>query len=133
MTAMRLAYAVRSGLFLVLVTIMLAGCAQGLAQEFADMSSLHDQLVQNYHHNDIDVRITNGNRIDISFVNSGFNNLPTHAEKQARAREIAQFVKDRYAGISHIDTITVSFTVHIDIIVFQYTNNLDTFSFETAD
>ncbi len=70
--------------------------------------------------------------INASFINSAFNDLP-EADKEPKAREIAQFVKDHYASIGKIDQISVSFIVHKRYVIFNYTNGLDTFFFDTKE
>jgi hypothetical protein len=121
----------RSVLLLLVAALSLSGCAQGLWQAIADLAPLRDQLIQTYHEDDVNIVIQNGNALGISFINSAFNDLPSKDAKEAKAREIAQFVKAHYARIDRIDTVWVSFVIHKNyFMVFNYTNSLDTFFFE---
>jgi hypothetical protein len=113
---------------------LLSGCAAGFFQDVSELFSLREQLAQTYHDDNLNVVIQNGNALGITFINSEFNDLPTQAEKQAKAREIALFAKAHYSRIDHLDTIWVSFTIHKEyFLVFSFTNSLDTFFFQTAD
>jgi hypothetical protein len=132
--AMRPAHAIRYVLLTLVAALLLSGCAQGFVQDLSELFPLRDQLIQTYHEDNMNVVIQNGSALGISFINSAFNDLPTQEAKQAKAREIAQFAKDRYSRIDHIDTIWVSFTIHKEyFLVFNYSNSVDTFFFKTAD
>jgi len=63
-------------------------------------------------------------------INTPFNDL-TRAEKEQKAGEIAQFVKDNFDSIDKIDHIWVAFVIHKRyFFLINYTNSLDTFFFE---
>jgi hypothetical protein len=124
------AYAIRCIVLTAIAALALSACSQGFFQDLSELSPLRDQLVQTYHEDNVTVIIQNGNALGISFTNSTFNNLPTREAKQAKAREIAELVKDNYSRIDHIDMIWVSFTIHKQYIIFNYTNSLDTFFFD---
>jgi hypothetical protein len=134
MTTIRSVRTIGSIMLMLVVTLMLAGCAQGVWQDVTDLFPLRDELIQTYHEEDVNIVVQNGNTLGISFVNSTFNDLPSAAAKQAKAREIAQFAKTHYARVDHVDAIWVSFVVHKTyFLVFSYTNGLDTFFFKTND
>ena len=120
--------------FSIIAVAALVGCTQSFAQDVAALGPLRDELIQTYHEDNVNVVIQNGQSLGISFINTHFNDLPTAAAKQAQAREIAQYVKDHYTRMDHIERIWVSFTVYKEyFLLVRYTNSLDTYFFETAD
>lgn len=117
---------------LLCITLLTSACASDLMKELGELAPLRDQLVQTYAEDEINLQIQNGHAINVSFINSSFNDLP-QADKEPKAQEIAQFVKDHYASIGKIDRISVSFVVHKQYVIFNYTNGLDTFFFDTKE
>ena len=115
----------KSGLILILLTLgfvlLEAGCAK-----LKDLAPLRDQLIKQYHQQNVEVTLTNGNVLDIGFINSEFNALGAE-QKEAKAREIAIFAKGHYASIEGIDTVRIAFVTRNSYVVInlESTNKYD--------
>ena len=83
-----------------------------IGSQLADMPALQSRLMKAYP-SDYWVKVTNGHFLGIDLINSGLLDL-SELERQAKAKEIAIFVKDNYGSMHTIDTITITFTERID-------------------
>src|SRR5581483_4825338 len=83
-------------------------CAQ-----LKDMASLRDQLAEQYHQRNIEMKLINGKALNVAFINSEFNALEPEAKK-IKAPEIASFVKSHYASIEGIELIGIAFVISND-------------------
>ena len=105
----------KSGLKLILLALgyvlLEAGCAQ-----LKDLASLRDQLIKQYHQQNVEVKLTNGNALNIKFINSEFNALGAE-QKEAKAREIANFVKGHCASIDGVETVGIAFVTRNNYVV----------------
>src|SRR5262245_17361323 len=105
----------KSGLILILLALgfvlLEAGCAK-----LKDLAPLRDRLINQYHQQNVEVALTNGNVLDIGFINSEFNALGAE-QKEAKAREIAIFAKGHYASIEGIDTVRIAFVTRNNYVV----------------
>src|SRR4030095_11355196 len=102
----------------------------GCVQSYQDLFPLREKIIQEYKESNVSVVIQNGNTVGVSFINTAFNGLE-QTKKEAKAKEIAIFVKENYKSIDNIDMIWVSFTIYKTyFFVFNYTNSLDTFFYK---
>ena len=84
---------------------------EGLKQagdEFNAMADLRKKVHDTYASEDVGVQLMNGTVLNVSLINSEFDQLST-AQQNDRAREIAQFVKANYTGKARITGIVISF------------------------
>jgi len=79
-------------------------------EEMGAMLSLQQQIIKTYPCEDAGVQLTNGNSLNISLVNSEFNDL-SQSQQSDKAREIAIFVKDNYTGNADITRIVINFVL----------------------
>ncbi len=113
------------------ILIVLAGCSEQHVHAIKEMFALRQKIIKEYKSANVDVALKNFNSIDVSFINTSFNEL-TKAERERKAHEIARFVKDAYSRIDDINEISISFVIYKKYIIVEYTENLDTFSFKTS-
>lgn len=76
--------------------------------EFKAMVDMQQKLAQTYSCQNVGVQIMNGDTLNISLVNSEFNDLPS-SQQTDKARDVAQFVKDNYKGQAKIVRIVITF------------------------
>lgn len=111
-------------------------CAVALAslgcKFFGDMMALQSALVQQFGQQDVQVTVFNGGMLSVKFVNSPFNNLSPDARQQ-KAREIAVFASQHYAGMEGINTISISFPVQKDYGIVHYSSTQQNYNFKTAE
>ena len=107
----------KSGLILILLALgfvlLEAGCVQ-----MKDLASLRDQLIEQYHQQNVEVKLTNGNALNIRFINSEFNALGAE-QKDAKAREIVNFAKGHYASIEGVETVGIAFVTRHSYVVLN--------------
>ncbi len=103
---------------------------QQLTGSLRDMADLRSQLMTTYSIQTVEVRTVNGHILSISLTNSAFNNLAS-SEQEAKAKEVAQFVKDHYAEIKTIDTIQINLIEHTQVGIV-YSNRFRTYNFDAA-
>ncbi len=116
---------------LILVTLSSCSALNNPAQ--SELGSLQNRLQSKFGTQNIGLTISNGNMLMVSFVNSGFNELPPQ-EQQQKARDIALFVTQNYGSIQQIKQIWVSFVIYRTLFnVFNYTNSLDTFMYDRRE
>jgi hypothetical protein len=77
--------------------------------EFAAMMELREKILSTYPCQDVGVQIRNGTGLNITLVNSEYNDL-SYSEQSEKAREIAVFVKNNYTGEANIQGIFITFT-----------------------
>ncbi len=74
--------------------------------ELQAMMGLREKILQSYTCEDAGIQIMNGNTLNISLINSEFNDLPM-SQQAEKAREIAKFVKANYTGKAQIVRIVI--------------------------
>lgn len=77
-------------------------------EELQAMMDLREKIRQTYTCEDVGVQIMNGSTLNISLINSEFNDLST-SEQADKAREVAKFVKANYTGKANIIRIVIIF------------------------
>lgn len=109
----------------------LAACTPEMRETFGGVFDLQAKLADRFQEGSPNINI-GGKYLTVSFVNSRLGDLPA-AEKAAKAREIAVFVKDSYANIKDVEQIAVVFAVQKNYIVFNYWSNLDAHRFAVKE
>ena len=114
--------------FLLLSLSLFSGCVK----PFQDLLPLREKIVEQYKENSLNL-VIQYDAIAVSFINSSFNKLG-QSQKEAKAKEIAVFVKENYESMDTIDMIMVSFTIHkTSFFIFDDTNSLDTFFYKIEE
>ena len=103
-------------------------CSQTI-KSLSEVSAFRNELIKEYKEQDINVVIQNSRTLDISFINSSFNNLGEQ-ERANKAREIARFAKNHFASIDSVDKVWVSFVIAKNYIIFNYTNSVGAYLFD---
>ena len=104
---------------------------QVAGEEFQAMVDLQQKIRQTYNCNNVGVQIMNGNTLNISLINSEFNNL-SGSEQAEQAREVAKFVKTNYKGKAEITHIVITFTQSIKAGPVN-TNSSFSYPFEVSE
>jgi hypothetical protein len=105
---------------------VVVGCAQ-----FKELVSLRTHLIEQYHQDNVEVKIANGKALYIGFINSEFNALDGE-QKKVKAREIASFVKGHYPSIGGIESIGVAFVTNSNYVVVN-SNSVSSYVFRTNE
>jgi hypothetical protein len=77
-------------------------------EEMGAMLDLRQKMLQEYSCEDVGIQIMNGSSLNVSLINSEFNDLP-NSEQADSAIEVAQFVKDNYTGKAALTRIVIIF------------------------
>jgi hypothetical protein len=96
------------GIYSILNTPTIKAGLEKAGSEFSAMVDLQQKVAQTYQSGTVSVQIMNGNALNVSLVNSKFNDM-TKTQQAERAHEIALFVKDNYTGKAKIEQITITF------------------------
>ena len=105
--------------------ILLAGCS-GLVNNINTMKNLQDTIAKKYGKEEINLNITNGKYLTVSFVNSRYNKSNSY-EKQKMACEIGKIVLATLNEDSKIETGVVSFVERksLGVVKSSKTYNFD--------
>lgn len=105
------------------------GCGKGLLNDLSQIAQLRNQLIKEFHEQNINVGLQNSAALNITFVNSPFNERPPE-ERARRAQETALFIKRHYAGIDRLERMSVSFLRNeTRMFIINYTQEIDSFVF----
>lgn len=104
------------------------GAFQQAGHEFTAMFELQQKVSQTYSCESTSVQLMNGNRLNISLVNSAFNDL-SPAQQATKAQEIARFVRSNYTGNARLIRIVIVF-VQSRKVGFLNTNWSASYPFE---
>jgi predicted PilT family ATPase len=100
--------------FIIIATFFMAlgaACAQ-----VKDLIPLRQELINQFHQENLELTVQNGKILNITFINSEFNALE-QSQKKEKAREIAAFAKSHYASIGGIEDIGITFIQSKEYIV----------------
>ncbi len=81
---------------------------KAVGNELQAMMELQRKIRETYPCESVEIQIMNGNTLNISLVNSKFNDL-AEPERAEKALEVAKFVKENYTGKAHIIRIMITF------------------------
>ncbi len=99
--------------------------------ELQAMMQLREEIRQTCTCEDVGVQIMNGNTLNISLINSEFNDLST-SEQGDKAREVAKFVKANYTGNANIVRIVIIFVQNTKVGPVN-TNSSFSYPFEVSE
>ncbi len=118
------------------VLIVLALIATGIGstgcRKMRGLMGLQEKLAKRFKEETINVKIANGELLTVTFENSRLATLPA-LERQAKAREIAEFIRDAYEGYGDLTTIVVTFTHVGRLGPVTVGSMVSTYTFPTAD
>lgn len=77
-------------------------------EEMGAMVDLRQKVLQKYSCEDVGIQIMNGSSLNVSLINSEFNDL-SNSQQTDSALDIAQFVKDNYTGKATLIRIVIIF------------------------
>jgi len=99
-----------------------------VTSDFSDMIDLQQKVLKAYPAQEVQVNIRNGRILNVSLVNSAYNQLSS-SQQRAKAQEIARFVKDNYGGMGKVDAIYITFVEQQQSTIFN-TNRFWTYTFD---
>jgi len=106
----------------------LPGCGKDVFKTLGELATLRNELIREFHEQNIDVTLQNSNNLAVTFVNSPLNARPDQLFR--RAQETATFIKRHYAGIDRLESILVRFFKQEKrMLVVDYTEEIDSFVF----
>src|SRR6185503_15052078 len=85
----------------------LPGCGKDIFKTLGELATLRNELIAEFHEQNLDVTLQNSNNLAVTFVNSPLNATPDQLFR--RAQETATFIKRHYAGIDRLESILVRF------------------------
>jgi hypothetical protein len=113
---------------LLLPCLLGAGCAQ-VVKSLREISKLQAAIVKEFGDKDVNVNLSNGDTLIITFINSPLNDKSPE-ERAKRAEQTAELVKQNYPT-NQVDEIWVTFIrSHTRFIVVNYTESLGFFGFD---
>ena len=105
------------------------GCAKGVFNTLDELAHLRNDLIKEFHEQNIDVLLQNSNNLAVTFVNSPLNGRQPD-ERIRRAQETAVFIRRHYTGIDRLESILVRFfKQETRMLVINYTQEIDSFVF----
>jgi hypothetical protein len=99
--------------------------------EFEAMLDLHLKIAETYACEDVSIQFMNGNTLNVSLINSKFNEL-SQSQQADSARDVAKFVKDNYTGQAEIVRIVIVFVKNTKVGPVN-TNQTYNYPFEVAE
>ena len=100
-------------------------------EEMGAMFELREKMLQEYSCEDVGVQIMNGSSLNVSLINSEFNDLP-NSQQADSALGVAQFVKDNYTGKAALTRIVIIFVKNNRVGPLN-TNQSISFPFELSE
>ena len=94
-------------LLIPMLLLSLLGCGKDVFNTVGEMAQLRNDLIKEFHEQDINVSIQNSTNLAVTFVNSPLNGQPV--ERFKRAQETALFIKRHYVGIDRLESMLVRF------------------------
>lgn len=104
---------------------------QVAGEELEAMMELRQKVAQTYSCEDVGIQIMNGNTLNVSLINSKFNEL-SQSQQADSARDVAKFVKDNYTGQAEIVRIVITFVKNTKVGPVN-TNQTYSYPFEVAE
>lgn len=115
-------------LLIPLLLLCYFGCGRNVLDSLGEIAQLRNDLIKEFHEQNIEVSVQNSTNLAVTFVNSPLNGLPD--ERFRRAQETALFIKRHYAGIDRLESILVRFMKNeMRMYIVNYTEEIDSFVF----
>ena len=114
-----------------LASIAMTSCTkEGLVSDFSDMNALSDSIAKIYPNEKIRIKISNGQYLSVSFVNSDLKDLDK-VKKQKIAENVGLiarnfFTEDRIYGRD------LTFVIYNNYIIYKYTEAIDTYDLKLS-
>jgi len=122
-------YPLPASLAMILVLqLCFLGCGKDAFKTLGELAQIRNDLIREFHEENIDVILQNSNNLAVTFINSPLNAHPDQLFE--RAQETAVFIRRRYAGIDRLESILVRFFKHEKrMLVVDYTEEIESFVF----
>jgi len=118
----------RAIILIAVLHLCLVGCGKDVFKTLDDLAHLQNDLIKEFHEQNINVALQNSNNLAVTFVNSPLNGQPD--QRIRRAQETAVFIRRHYAGIDRLESILVRFFKHeTRLLIVDYTEEIDSFVF----
>ena len=128
--------AYRYSLCVLLTSCLLAyGCstAKDVGKALGDLKRVRAELIKKFGEQDVDLRVRtyqNRTSISVTYVNSPLNQK-TPEEREKRAQETADIIKQLYPSVKNVSEIWVGFArVTTRLVIFHYSETLDAYGFD---
>lgn len=113
---------------ILVLQVCLFGCGKDVFKTFDELAQIRNDLLREFHEQNIAVMLQNSNNLAVTFINSPLNGLPD--QRLRRAQETAVFVRRHYAGIDRLESILVRFFKQEKrMLVVDYIEEIDSFVF----
>ena len=109
-------------LFSLLIILNTSSC-KGLVEDIGDMSKFRDSLQTVFPDEDINVNISNGSYLSVSFVNSELKQL-TKDEKNKIAKNVGNISRHFFKKERILEGVLI-FMIHKNYVVYKYSESLD--------
>jgi hypothetical protein len=117
-------------LSLLLVAGSLSGCGKELIKSIGDLARLREDLIKEFHEDDVSVVVQNSNLLVVTFINSALNDQ-SNLKRMERAQATADFVRGHYPSIGRIERLWVAFAAsETRFLVLHFNRGIDRFLFD---
>lgn len=113
-----------------LLILFSVGC-EGIVDDFGEMSKFRDSLQKVYPEEEINIKISNGTYLGVSFINSDLKKLKKE-EKIKIAKNIGQ-ISRYFFKKERILKGNLTFVIYNNYVVFKYSESIDTYNLFISD
>ena len=110
-------------------TFLFLNSCNGIVDDFSDMSKFKDSLQKVYPDEEINVRISNGTYLGVSFINSELKEVEEKKKKEV-AKKIGKISRSFFKKERIIDG-NLTFVTYKNYVIFKYTEAIDTYNLYT--
>ncbi len=110
-------------------TFLFLNSCNGIVDDFSDMSKFKDSLQKVYPDEDINIKISNGTYLGVSFINSELKEVEEKKKKEV-ARKIGKISRSFFKKERIIDG-NLTFVTYKNYVIFKYTEAIDTYNLYT--
>jgi hypothetical protein len=111
-------------------TFLFLSSCNGIIDDFSDMSKFKDSLQKVYPQEEINVKISNGTYLGVSFINSELKEIE-EKKKQEVAKKIGKISRSFFKKERIIDG-NLTFVTYKNYVIFKYTEAIGTYNLYTT-
>ncbi len=119
-----------AAIFFIAVLIFISSC-EGVVNDFGGMFKLRDSLLDIYPDEDININVSNGHFISISFVNSDLKDL-SKEKKTEIAEKVGSITKHFFNDDKNYEG-WLTFAIYNNYIIFKYSESIDSYDLKLSD
>jgi len=113
-------------LLIALISVFLFSCTEeGIVDDFKDMNKLKDSLEKTFPDEKIRIKISNGQHIGISFVNSDLKKK-SEKEKEEVANKVGE-ITNHFFKDDRIEEGSLCFAINKNYVIFKYSEAIDVY------